>query len=94
VAPGGVTPFAPINDRERRVQPLLDRAILSYEQLNHNPPTKAATRADLPKFIGACGQEARILELDATGIATTPSSAVGRQSTFGCPPGRARCTHG
>jgi Ala-tRNA(Pro) deacylase len=26
MAPGGVTPFALINDRDRRVQPLLDRA--------------------------------------------------------------------
>ena len=75
VAPGGVTPFALINDQARRVQPLLDRAMLACEQLNYHPLTNAATTtiaaADLPKFIEACGHEPRILDLDATGIATT-----------------------
>ena len=75
VAPGGVTPFALINDRERRVQPLLDRAMLAYEQLNYHPLTNAATTTiaatDLQKFIKACGHEPRILDLDATAIATT-----------------------
>jgi Ala-tRNA(Pro) deacylase len=75
VAPGGVTPFALINDRERRVQPLLDRAMLAYEQLNFHPLTNAATTTiaatDLPRFIAACGHEPRILDLDAAGIATT-----------------------
>jgi Ala-tRNA(Pro) deacylase len=73
VAPGGVTPFALVNDRDRRVQPLLDRAMLAYQQLNYHPLTNAATTtiaaADLPKFIAACGHEPRILDLDATGIA-------------------------
>jgi Ala-tRNA(Pro) deacylase len=74
VAPGGVTPFALINDQGRRVQPLLDRAMLACEQLNYHPLTNAATTTikatDLPKFIRACGHEPRILDLDATGIAT------------------------
>ena len=75
VAPGGVTPFALINDRDRRVQPLLDRAMLANEQLNYHPLTNAATTtiaaSDLPRFIEACGQQPQILDLDATGIATT-----------------------
>jgi Ala-tRNA(Pro) deacylase len=75
VAPGGVTPFALINDRDRLVQPLLDRAMLAYEQLNYHPLTNAATTtipaAELPRFLKACGHEPRILDLDATGIATT-----------------------
>jgi hypothetical protein len=37
--------------------------------------TKAATTTiaatDLPKFVAACGHEPGILDLDATGIATT-----------------------
>jgi Ala-tRNA(Pro) deacylase len=73
VAPGGVTPFALINDRARRVQPILDRAMLAFERLNYHPLTNAATTtiaaADLPKFIKACGHEPRILDLDATEIA-------------------------
>ena len=75
VAPGGVTPFALINDRGRRVQPLLDRAMLDHELLNFHPLTNAATTtiaaADLPRFIEACGHAPRILDLDATGIALT-----------------------
>jgi Ala-tRNA(Pro) deacylase len=74
VAPGGVTPFALGNDRERRVQPLLDRAMLGWERLNYHPLTNAATTtiaaADLPRFIEACGHTPRILDLEATGIAT------------------------
>jgi Ala-tRNA(Pro) deacylase len=75
VAPGGVTPFALINDPDRRVQPLLDRAMLDYEQLNYHPLTNAATTtiaaADLPRFIAGCGHEPRIVDLDATGVALT-----------------------
>jgi Ala-tRNA(Pro) deacylase len=73
VAPGGVTPFALINDRAHRVQPLLDRAMLACEQLNYHPLTNAATTAiaaaDLLRFMEACGHEPRILDLEATGIA-------------------------
>ena len=73
VAPGGVTPFALINDRDGRVQPLLDRALLTYQRLNYHPLTSAATTtiaaADLPRFIEACGHQPRILDLDATGVA-------------------------
>ena len=73
VAPGGVTPFALINDRDRRVQPLLDQAMLNCARLNYHPLTNAATTtiaaADLPRFIEACGHESRILDLDATGVA-------------------------
>ena len=74
VAPGGVTPFALINDRDRRVQPLLDRAMLNCARLNYHPLTNAATTtiaaADLPRFIAACGHEPRVLDLDLTGVAT------------------------
>ena len=73
VAPGGVTPFALIADRDHRVQPLLDRALLDHERLNYHPLTNAATTtiaaADLPRFIEACGHQPRILDLDASGVA-------------------------
>ena len=75
VTPGGVTPFALINDQGRRVQPLLDRAMLACEQLNYHPLTNAATTtiaaSDLQRFIEACGHEPRILDLDATGVASS-----------------------
>jgi len=74
VIPGAVTPFALINDRDRRVQPLLDRAMLAHGQLNYHPLTNAATTtidaADLLRFIEACGHQPRVLDLDATGIAS------------------------
>jgi hypothetical protein len=64
VGPGGVTPFALINDRHRRVRPLLDRAMLELERLNYHPLTNAATTtipaADLPRFIEACGHRPRV----------------------------------
>jgi Ala-tRNA(Pro) deacylase len=67
-----VTPFALINDRARRVQPLLDRAMLEYARLNYHPLTNAATTTiaatDLIRFIEACGHRPRILDLDATGV--------------------------
>jgi Ala-tRNA(Pro) deacylase len=72
VAAGGVTPFALINDRARRVQPLLDRTMLEYARLNYHPLTNAATTtiaaADLTRFIEACSHRPRLLDLDATGV--------------------------
>ncbi len=73
VAPGAVTPFALINDRERRVQPLLDQAMLAEAELNYHPLSNQATTTieatDLLKFLEACGHRPQILDLDATGIA-------------------------
>jgi len=75
ITPGAVTPFALINDAEQRVQPLLDRAMLAHERLNFHPLTSEATTtipaAGLLRFIEACGHTARIVELDATGIAAS-----------------------
>ncbi len=72
VTPGSVTPFALINDQDHRVQPLLDKAMLSHEVLNYHPLTNEATTTiksgDLPKFIGAMGHEPLILDLDESGI--------------------------
>lgn len=72
VAPGGVTPFALINDRALRMQPLLDRAMLACERLNYHRLTNAAitaiAMADLLRFMEACGHEPRILGPEATGI--------------------------
>jgi len=71
VTPGSVTPFALANDREQRVQPLLDRVMLNYESLNYHPLTNEATTTiaakDLVRFIEACGHRPRIIDLEATG---------------------------
>jgi Ala-tRNA(Pro) deacylase len=69
VRPGSVTPFALINDRERRVTVVLDRAMLDRDPLNYHPlendRTTAIAPADLLRFVKACGHEPRILDLDA-----------------------------
>ena len=71
VAPGSVTPFALINDRDRRVQPLLDQAMLARDRLNFHPLTNRATTtiaaADLPRFVEACGHRPQVIDLDASG---------------------------
>jgi len=71
--PGAVTPFALINDRERRVQPLLDEAMLAHAELNFHRLTNTAKTTikatDLLRFLGACGHWPQILDVGATGIA-------------------------
>jgi Ala-tRNA(Pro) deacylase len=66
--PGAVTPFALINDPERRVQPLLDRAMLAQSPLHYHPLRNDATTAiapdDLVRFIESCGHEPRVVDLD------------------------------
>ncbi len=71
VRPGSVTPFALINDTERRVNVILDREMMAFDRLNYHPLTNDATTAirpdDLRRFIAACGHEARELDLAALG---------------------------
>jgi len=68
VAPGSVTPFALINDRERAVNVVLDAAVMAAPLANFHPLTNAATTAiapaDLLRFIAACGHAPRIADLD------------------------------
>ena len=45
VTPGSVTAFALINDTERRVQFVLDQALVAHETVNFHPLTNAATTA-------------------------------------------------
>jgi len=69
VRPGSVTPFALINDREQRVQVVLDRGMLQRDPLNYHPlendRTTAIAPGDLLRFIAACGHEPVVLDLDA-----------------------------
>ena len=70
VRPGSVTPFALINDRERRVTVVLDKGMLDCDPLNYHPlendRTTAISPADLLRFIAACGHQPAILDLDST----------------------------
>jgi len=69
VIPGAVTPFGVINDREQRVQVVLDRAMLERRPLNYHPlandRTTAIEPADLLAFLGSTGHEPAILDLAA-----------------------------
>ena len=67
VAPGSVTPFALINDRECRVRLVLDSEIVTAEIANFHPLSNDATTAiqpgDLMRFIAQCGHRPRIVDL-------------------------------
>ena len=66
VEPGSVTPFGLINDTERRVNVVLEAAMMAHELLNFHPLENTATTtirsADLLAFIRACGHEPRVVD--------------------------------
>jgi Ala-tRNA(Pro) deacylase len=67
VTPGAVTPFAVINDGARRVNVVLDAAMLAHPILNYHPldntMTTTISRDDLMKFFAATGHAPRIVAL-------------------------------
>ncbi len=69
VAPGSVTPFALINDREIRVSVVLDRAMMDMALLNYHPLNNDATTTLSPEgllaFIAWCGHRPRYVDFDA-----------------------------
>ena len=71
VPAGSVTPFALINDTQRKVRVVLDDAMLKQEPVNFHPlrndRTIAVSAADLLKFIAACGHTPLIEMLPEAG---------------------------
>src|SRR3712207_4738724 len=67
VEPGSVTPFALLNDRTRRVSPILDAALMAFERVNFHPLVNSRTttisRDGLLAFLAATGHEPRVLRL-------------------------------
>jgi Ala-tRNA(Pro) deacylase len=67
VPAGSVTPFAAINDTERRVRVVLDKAMLESDPLNFHPlrndRTTAIAAADLLTFLRDTGHEPLIVTL-------------------------------
>jgi Ala-tRNA(Pro) deacylase len=67
VEPGSVTPFALLNDTERRVSAVLDAALMAFERVNFHPLVNSMTttiaRDDLLAFLRATGHEPRVLRL-------------------------------
>jgi len=92
VRPGSVTPFGLISDTGRRVEVILDAAMMDCATLNFHPLSNDATTSisstDLLRFIAACGHRPAILALSAQAGAMpagTGSGAkkVGRQPGTG-----------
>jgi Ala-tRNA(Pro) deacylase len=73
VAPGSVTPFAAMNDKEGRVTVVIDAALLVHEVLNFHPLVNTATtsisREGLLKFLAATAHDPRIEPLSSTATA-------------------------
>ncbi len=65
VEPGSVTPFGLINDKENRVNVILDEAMMKLDMLNFHPLKNDASTtiaaSDLLNFIRACGHNPRIV---------------------------------
>jgi Ala-tRNA(Pro) deacylase len=69
VRPGSVTPFALMNDRERRVRVVLETEMLALDPLNYHPLVNTATTAiaaaDLQRFIADCGHQPVLVALSS-----------------------------
>jgi Ala-tRNA(Pro) deacylase len=68
VAPGAVTAFGLINDRDGRVSIVLDAGLMASDIVNCHPLVNTATTsiaaADLVAFVKATGHEPQIVALD------------------------------
>lgn len=69
VTPGSVTAFGLINDAERRVRFVLDKALAESDPVNFHPlgndATTAMSQADFRKFLAALGVEPMIVDFSA-----------------------------
>src|SRR6266566_3554265 len=67
IEPGAVTPFAAMNDSERRVSVVLDAGLMRHETVNCHPLVNTMTTsiagADLLRFLEATGHPPRIVAL-------------------------------
>jgi Ala-tRNA(Pro) deacylase len=67
IEPGSVTPFALINDTDRRVTVVLDAEMMQADRINchplHNSATTTIGTAGLLAFIRACGHTPRLVAL-------------------------------
>jgi Ala-tRNA(Pro) deacylase len=67
IEPGAVTPFAAMNDSDRRVTVVLDAALMRHGTINTHPLTNTMTtsiaREDLLRFLEATGHAPRIAAL-------------------------------
>jgi Ala-tRNA(Pro) deacylase len=77
VEPGAVTPLAAMNDREQKVNVILEAALMECAIINSHPlvntMTTSIAAADLVKFLKATGHPPRILALAHAGAPASPS---------------------
>ena len=68
VRPGAVTPFGLMNDREGRVDVILDRGLEGQEAINahplHNEATTAISWDGLTRFLELTGHRPRLVDFD------------------------------
>jgi Ala-tRNA(Pro) deacylase len=73
IEPGAVTPFAAMNDGARRVNVVLDAALMTHATINCHPLVNSMTtsiaRDDLVRFLEATGHPPRILAVAGPGPA-------------------------
>ena len=76
VAPGSVTAFGLINDRDRRVRFVLDRALAEAERVNFHPLTNTATTGvsaeGLRTFLEKVGVRPLIVDFEAMSVVRDP----------------------
>jgi Ala-tRNA(Pro) deacylase len=67
VKPGSVTAFAPMNDKENKVNVVIDEPLLRYDQINCHPLTNEATttisKEDLLRFLDHINHSPQIIKL-------------------------------
>lgn len=70
VVPGAVSPFGVANDRDSKVQVVLDSALLEIDPLNFHPldnrRTTAVCAQDLVRFLDSTGHTPMFMDFDAT----------------------------
>jgi Ala-tRNA(Pro) deacylase len=73
VTPGSVTAFGLINDTDRRVRFVLDKALAESDPVNFHPlgndATTAVSQADFRKFLAALGVEPMIVDFETLTLA-------------------------
>ena len=69
VQPGSVTAFALINDTERQVRFIVDKALMGHDPLNFHPlvntGTTAISRTDFERFVAATGRDLDVVDFSA-----------------------------
>ena len=68
IAPGAVSPFALVNDRDRVVKFVMDRTLLDYSCLNLHPLSNAMTTSiaprDLTRFLAQVGHPTQMIDFE------------------------------